>query len=331
MVTIAWRDFLNLGNVTQSLADLSTLAESLILVTRDWLFELLCKRYGTPVSANGDAQKLMILGMGKLGGGELNFSSDIDLIFAYPESGFTQGGRKELDNQQFFTKMGQKLIALLDQVTVDGFVYRVDMRLRPYGDSGPLVFSYSALEHYYQDQGREWERYAMVKARILGSHCPERTELIQLLRPFNYRRYIDYTTIDSLRKMKHLIAQEVRRRNLVDNIKLGAGGIREIEFIVQHYQLIHGGRQVDLRQQSIYASMESIFHQGLMDYNDVVELRNSYSFLRKLENLLQAIDDKQTQTLPEHELDWQRVCWSMQTDNKAELREKNSASDDFGK
>ncbi|RYV03717.1 bifunctional [glutamate--ammonia ligase]-adenylyl-L-tyrosine phosphorylase/[glutamate--ammonia-ligase] adenylyltransferase [Shewanella sp. OPT22] len=322
MVSIAWRDFLNVGDVRQSLADLSTLAEATILVTRDWLFDLLCKRYGTPVSSNGDTQKLVILGMGKLGGGELNFSSDIDLIFAYPEAGYTRGGRKELDNQQFFTKMGQKLIALLDQCTVDGFVYRVDMRLRPYGDSGPLVFSYSALEHYYQDQGREWERYAMVKGRVLGPHCPERTEIIKLLRPFNYRRYIDYTTIDSLRKMKNMISQEVRRRNLIDNIKLGAGGIREIEFIVQHYQLIHGGRQADLRQQSIYASMESIFHQGLMDYNDVVELRNNYTFLRKLENLLQAIDDKQTQTLPEHELDWQRICWSMQMENEAELRKQ---------
>ena len=322
LVTIAWRDFLNLGDVEQSLSDLTTLAETLIIGARDWLFALLCKRYGTPVNANGDVQKLMVLGMGKLGGGELNFSSDIDLIFAYPEAGFTQGGRKELDNQQFFTKMGQKLIALLDQVTVDGFVYRVDMRLRPYGDSGPLVFSYSALEHYYQDQGREWERYAMVKARILGQHCAERTELIELLRPFNYRRYIDYTTIDALRKMKHMIAQEVRRRNLVDNIKLGAGGIREVEFIVQNYQLIHGGRQADLRQQNIFLSMDSIFNQGLMDYNDVVELRQSYILLRKLENLLQAIDDKQTQTLPDHPLDWQRLCWTMQAENEAELRNK---------
>ena len=322
MVTIAWRDFLNFGDVQQSLIDLSTLAETLILGARDWLFSLLCKRYGTPVNADGAVQPLMIIGMGKLGGGELNFSSDIDLIFAYPESGFTQGGRKELDNQQFFTKMGQKLIALLDHVTVDGFVYRVDMRLRPYGDSGPLVFSYNALEHYYQDQGREWERYAMVKARILGPHCPQRTELIQLLRPFNYRRYIDYTTIDALRKMKHMIAQEVRRRNLVDNIKLGAGGIREVEFIVQNYQLIHGGRQADLRLQNIFSSMENIFHHGLMDYNDVVELRHSYIFLRKLENLLQAIDDKQTQTLPEYTLDWQRLCWVMQAENETQLREK---------
>ncbi len=322
LVTIAWRDFLNSGDVQQSLADLSALAETLVLGARDWLFTTLCQRYGTPVNANGDVQKLMILGMGKLGGGELNFSSDVDLIFAYPESGFTRGGRKELDNQQFFTKMGQKLIALLDQVTVDGFVYRVDMRLRPYGDSGSLVCCYSALEHYYQDQGREWERYAMVKARVLGPRCPERTELIELLRPFNYRRYIDYTAIDALRKMKRMMAQEVRRRNLVDNIKLGAGGIREIEFIVQHYQLIHGGRQTDLRQQNIFISMDSIFNQGLMGYNDLVELRHSYLFLRKLENLLQAIDDKQTQTLPEQPLDWQRLCWAMQAESETGLRAK---------
>ncbi len=322
MVTIAWQDFLEIGDVRQSLTDLSSLAETLIIVARDWLYQRFCLRYGTPTDKHGNAQQLMILGMGKLGGGELNFSSDVDLIFAYPESGFTQGGRKELDNQQFFTKMGQKLIALLDQVTVDGFVYRVDMRLRPYGESGPLVFSYRALEHYYQDQGREWERYAMIKARVLGQHCKQRTELIELLRPFIYRRYIDYTTIDSLRKMKKMIAQEVRRRNLVDNIKLGAGGIREIEFIVQNLQLIHGGRQANLRTQRIFNSLESIFNNGFLEFNTIVELRNNYLFLRKLENLLQALGDKQTQTLPDNTLDWQRVCWSLKIDDEKALRKK---------
>lgn len=182
-----------------------------------------CREWGTPCNAQGEAQPLLILGMGKLGGGELNFSSDIDLIFAWPEHGCTQGGRRELDNAQFFTRMGQRLIKVLDQPTQDGFVYRVDMRLRPFGESGPLVLSFAALEDYYQEQGRDWERYAMVKARIMGdSDGVYANELRAMLRPFVFRRYIDFSVIQSLRNMKGMIAREVRRRGLTDNIKLGA-------------------------------------------------------------------------------------------------------------
>ncbi|MGB0892964.1 MAG: bifunctional [glutamate--ammonia ligase]-adenylyl-L-tyrosine phosphorylase/[glutamate--ammonia-ligase] adenylyltransferase [Parashewanella sp.] len=322
LITIAWRDFMGHGSVSQSLSDLSLLAEALIIGARDWQYQQLCQQYGTPLSESGEPQQLLILGMGKLGGGELNFSSDIDLIFTYPEAGQTQGGRKELDNQQFFTRMGQKLIALLDQVTVDGFVYRVDMRLRPNGDSGPLVCSFNALEHYYQDQGREWERYAMIKARVLGPLCKEKTELTSLLRPFIYRRYIDFTAIDSLRKMKKTIAQEVRRRQLSNNIKLGSGGIREVEFIVQNFQLIHGGRQVELRKQNIFKSLDALFHHGMLAFNEHSELKEAYLFLRQLENLLQAIDDKQTQTLPDNDLDWQRLCFALKIPTPEQLKAK---------
>jgi glutamate-ammonia-ligase adenylyltransferase len=244
MVRIAWAQALSLVSEESSLQQLSALAETLIVAARDWLYTACCNEWGTPSSAEGKAQPLLILGMGKLGGGELNFSSDIDLIFAWPEHGATRGGRRELDNGQFFTRLGQRLIKVLDQPTQDGFVYRVDMRLRPFGDSGPLVLSFAALEDYYQEQGRDWERYAMVKARIMGDNeGTYANELRAMLRPFVFRRYIDFSVIQSLRNMKGMIAREVRRRGLKDNIKLGAGGIREIEFIVQVFQLIRGGRE----------------------------------------------------------------------------------------
>nr|WP_210147082.1 bifunctional [glutamate--ammonia ligase]-adenylyl-L-tyrosine phosphorylase/[glutamate--ammonia-ligase] adenylyltransferase [Shewanella sp. WXL01] len=320
MVRLAWRDFLNLTPLQESLLDLSALAESLVITARDWLYDEMCKQLGTPMDAQGNAQPLLILGMGKLGGRELNFSSDIDLIFTFPEHGETQGGRRSLDNQQFFIRMGQRLVNLLDQVTVDGFVFRVDMRLRPYGESGPLVVSFSGLEDYYQEQGRDWERYAMVKARVLGPWTAHSDELHDLLRPFVYRRYIDFSAIESLRKMKQLIAQEVRRRRLSDNIKLGAGGIREVEFVVQSFQLIRGGREPSLRQQSLFATIETLNKLGQLEYLAVNELKDSYIFLRRVENLLQAIDDKQTQTLPSEELHWQRLCHALDKVNETDLR-----------
>lgn len=200
MATLACQDFLNLSPLDILLVQLSELAEALIIAARDWLYRQLCNQYGTPCDKRGNPQPLLILGMGKLGGKELNFSSDVDLVFVFPEHGETQGGRRQLDNQQFFTRMGQKLVNLLDQVTCDGFVFRVDMRLRPYGESGPLVISSTGFEDYYQEQGRDWERYAMVKARVLGPQTAYGEDLQQLLRPFVYRRYIDFSAIEALRK-----------------------------------------------------------------------------------------------------------------------------------
>ncbi|MGL5047118.1 MAG: bifunctional [glutamate--ammonia ligase]-adenylyl-L-tyrosine phosphorylase/[glutamate--ammonia-ligase] adenylyltransferase [Shewanella sp.] len=320
MVRLAWRDFLNYASLEASLLDLSALAEALVICARDWLYKAMCGQYGTPMDKEGNPQPLLILGMGKLGGRELNFSSDIDLIFTFPEHGETVGGRRSLDNQQFFIRMGQRLVNLLDQVTVDGFVFRVDMRLRPYGESGPLVVSFSGLEDYYQEQGRDWERYAMVKARALGPWNHFSDELHSLLRPFVYRRYIDFSAIESLRKMKHLIAQEVRRRQLTDNIKLGAGGIREVEFVVQSFQLIRGGREPALRQQSLFGAIDTLYSLGQFEYLAVDELKHSYLLLRRVENLLQAIDDKQTQTLPNNPLDWARLCYVLDMTNEVDLR-----------
>ncbi|MCF1438126.1 MAG: bifunctional [glutamate--ammonia ligase]-adenylyl-L-tyrosine phosphorylase/[glutamate--ammonia-ligase] adenylyltransferase, partial [Shewanella sp.] len=308
LVTLAYRDFLNLSTLSTSLEDISALAEALIIGARDWAYRKLCTQYGTPCDAEGNPQPLLILGMGKLGGGELNFSSDVDLIFVFPEHGETRKGRRALDNQQFFTRMGQKVVNLLDQVTMDGFVFRVDMRLRPYGDSGPLVVSSHAFEDYYQEQGRDWERYAMVKARVLGPQTSEGMALQEMLRPFVYRRYIDFSAIESLRRMKQLISRDVRRRQLSNNIKLGAGGIREVEFVVQSFQLIRGGREPSLRTPSIHRAMESLNARGPLDARALDELRQGYDFLRRVENLLQAIDDKQTQTLPDNNRDWQRLC-----------------------
>ncbi|WP_419239645.1 bifunctional [glutamate--ammonia ligase]-adenylyl-L-tyrosine phosphorylase/[glutamate--ammonia-ligase] adenylyltransferase [Photobacterium leiognathi] len=312
MCLIAWHDFANTVPLKQSLEALSQLAEALIMEAYHWLYRQCCADWGTPTNAQGEAQPMLVLGMGKLGGGELNFSSDIDLIFTYPENGETQGGRRSLANAQFFTRLGQKLIKALDQQTFDGFCYRVDMRLRPFGDSGPLVMSYAALEDYYQEQGRDWERYAMIKARVMGRESfTQYQELRQMLRPFVFRRYIDFSAVQALRRMKAMISSEVRRRGLSNNIKLGAGGIREVEFIAQSFQLIRGGREPSLRGRGLLPTLSAVRELALLPEQEVMALEQGYCFLRRLENLLQAIDDKQTQTLPEKVLDQERLACAM--------------------
>ncbi|MTH46635.1 bifunctional [glutamate--ammonia ligase]-adenylyl-L-tyrosine phosphorylase/[glutamate--ammonia-ligase] adenylyltransferase [Intestinirhabdus alba] len=326
MLRIAWAQALSRVPDEVILQQLSQLAETLIVAARDWLYAACCREWGTPCSREGVAQPLLILGMGKLGGSELNFSSDIDLIFAWPEHGATRGGRRELDNAQFFTRMGQRLIKVLDQPTMDGFVYRVDMRLRPFGDSGPLVLSFAALEDYYQEQGRDWERYAMVKARIMGDDGGRYAdELRAMLRPFVFRRYIDFSVIQSLRSMKGMIAREVRRRGLKDNIKLGAGGIREIEFIVQVFQLIRGGREPTLQSRSLLPTLSAIAALHLLPERDVAQLRAAYLFLRRLENLLQSINDEQTQTLPGDALNRARLAWGMSVEGWERLADQLTA------
>lgn len=306
MTSIAAADLLNQQTIETSLKQVSRLADVLICQTINWLYQQLTERYGTPQGEHGP-QPLLVLGMGKLGGKELNFSSDIDLIFAYPSAGNTIGGRKSLEHQQFFTKLAQKVIAALDKTTADGQVFRVDMRLRPFGDSGPLVSPFSALEDYYQDQGRDWERYAMIKARILNQDDEYARELAVILRPFVYRRYLDYGAIDALRKMKGLISKEVRRRNLHENIKLGAGGIREVEFIIQSFQLIRGGREPDLQQPGLLANLTALINLNYIDQTSGARIRESYLFLRKVEHCLQQFDDKQTQNLPTDSLNQQRL------------------------
>lgn len=318
MVKIALDDLVFNISLDISLKRLSSLADELILASLEWLTDFCQKKWGTPTNDQGEQQVLLVYGMGKLGGKELNFSSDIDLIFTYPESGETQGCRRSIDNQQFFTRLAQKLIASLHQITCDGFAYRVDMRLRPFGDSGPLVLTFNAMEDYYQEQGRDWERYAMLKARVIGE-SKYHEQLSSMLRPFVYRRYIDFSVIDSLRRMKMMIAQEVRRKQLTNNIKLGAGGIREIEFIVQVFQLIRGGRVKELQQRSLLIVLPKLVESGEINEANKDVLENAYRFLRRVENIIQALADKQTQTLPDNELDQQRLLAVLAIDTWAEF------------
>jgi glutamate-ammonia-ligase adenylyltransferase len=311
-VRIIWRDLTRQADLVETCRDLSDMADGSIDLAYRWLYDRHCQQFGTPTGRrSGEPQQMVILGMGKLGALELNLSSDIDLIFAYPEGGETQGVKRPLDNQEFFIRLGQRLIKALDPVTVDGFVFRVDMRLRPYGSSGALVLSFNALEQYYQDQGRDWERYAMIKARVVGGDQAKGEELLEMLRPFVYRRYLDFSAIEALRTMKQLIQQEVRRKGMAANIKLGSGGIREVEFIAQAFQLIHGGRDLSLQQRSLLKVLRTLEGQGYLPTAVIDELREGYEFLRYTEHAIQAIADRQTQMLPEDDRDQARIALIM--------------------
>ncbi|WP_165725183.1 bifunctional [glutamate--ammonia ligase]-adenylyl-L-tyrosine phosphorylase/[glutamate--ammonia-ligase] adenylyltransferase [Pseudoalteromonas sp. SA25] len=304
---VAFLDLCCNNPIADSINYISQLADMLINSANQWAHAQVAKVNGEPLDEQNQAMPLMVLGMGKLGGQELNYSSDIDLIFAYPRSTKTQGGRRSLEAQVFYTKVAQKLIASLNQATGDGQVFRVDMRLRPFGESGPLVMSFNAIEDYYQEQGRDWERYAMLKGRLIGTPNKYWDEFIKLLKPFVYRRYIDFSVIESLRKMKLMIAQEVRRKRLTNNIKLGAGGIREVEFIVQALQMVRGGREANLQTQSLLKALNELALNQVIDEQEASELKRNYLYLRKVEQYLQIFDDQQTQTLPDDELNQQRL------------------------
>ncbi|MBB3192307.1 bifunctional [glutamate--ammonia ligase]-adenylyl-L-tyrosine phosphorylase/[glutamate--ammonia-ligase] adenylyltransferase [Halomonas cerina] len=314
MLGIVWRDLTRPAGTDMwaTAAAVSRLAETCLEGALTWLETHLAPRWGHPAPCrDGREQRLVVLGMGKLGAGELNLSSDIDLIFAFPEKGETQGGRKSLDHQEYFTKLGQRLITALDAVTADGFAFRVDMRLRPLGDGGPLVGNFASLSSYYQDQGREWERYAMLKARPVAGDLEAGAELLASLRPFVYRKYLDFGAIESLRELKAMINREVRRRGMQGNIKLGPGGIREVEFVVQAFQLIRGGRDTELQVTSLKVALERLPELGLLPAEVVDELLPDYVFLRDLEHVLQALEDHQTQTLPVDATDRERVALAL--------------------
>lgn len=314
MLGILWRDLTRPDGTCMwsTAAAVTALAEVCLDAALAWLGDLLAPRLGRPAKrSDGRQQGLVVLGMGKLGAGELNLSSDIDLIFAYPEAGDTQGGRKSLDHQEYFTKLGQKLIAALDPVTADGFVFRVDMRLRPLGEGGPLVGSFAALGAYYQDQGREWERYAMLKARPVAGDRAAGEALLASLRPFVYRKYLDFGAIESLRELKAMINREVRRRGMEHNIKLGSGGIREVEFVAQAFQLIRGGRDTELQVTSLKTALERLPALGLLPSAVVDALIPDYTFLRDIEHVLQGLEDRQTQQLPEDPMDRLRLAVAM--------------------
>jgi len=320
MVRIIWLDLNRRVTMAETTADLSALADACIDAALKWLYHDCCQSFGTPYGTDIPdespwPQQLVVLGMGKLGAQELNLSSDIDLIFAYPCRGETQGTRKVLSNQEFFLRLGQRLIRVLDSQSADGFVFRVDMRLRPYGNSGALAMSFAAMEQYYQDQGRDWERYAMLKARVVAGDIAKGQQLLSQLRPFVYRRYIDFGAITALREMKQLIQREVKRKGMASNIKLGPGGIREIEFIVQAVQLIHGGRDRSLQCRNLLSTLTILQAKGYFAPAQAQQLREAYIFLRNLEHAIQAIADRQTQDLPKDHITQARIAYSMNHDD----------------
>ena len=313
-VRIIWRDVQAEGSMIETTQDVSDMADACIDCSLNWLYQQACTKLGTPISivkGRPIPQKMVVLGMGKLGAHELNLSSDIDLIFAYEGKGQTEGGNKPLDNQEFFIRLGQRLIHALDTRTADGFVFRTDMRLRPYGDSGALVLNFDAMSEYYQSQGRDWERYAMIKARVVAGDQAAGQRLMEELRPFVYRRYIDFSVIDSLRSMKELIRREEQRRGLEHDVKLGSGGIREVEFIAQVFQLIRGGRDIRLQQRSLLKTLQIIAELDLLPQEVSAGLSRAYCFLRDTEHALQAQRDEQTQKLPKDPLARQRVAFCL--------------------
>ena len=315
MVRIIWRDLAGWADLAETVRDLSAMADTCLQQALEVLYQWQCVELGTPYNKDNVAQELIILGMGKLGAGELNLSSDIDLIFTYPESGETQGGRRSLSNEEFFTRLGRKLIQALDNLTVDGFVFRVDMRLRPFGESGALVANFNAMENYYQSQGREWERYAMIKARAITGSEVSKKAIMDLLRPFVYRRYLDYGVFDALREMKRMIAAQLYKKGMEGNIKLGSGGIREIEFIGQVFQLIYGGRDRSLQQRPILTILDLLAERRLLDLGVVSELKEAYDFLRRTEHRIQAWADKQTHCLPQDDTGKRRIASLMSFDD----------------
>ncbi len=311
MLRIAWRDISGLADVNETMADLSALADACIQLALSWLSQHLSGESGVPQNAAGQPQQMVVLGMGKLGACELNFSSDVDLIFVFPETGETHGGQRSLSNEQFFTRLGQSLIKALDENTAEGFVFRVDMRLRPFGQSGALACSFQAMENYYQSHGRDWERYALVKARVVAGDQEQGALLLDTLRPFVFRRYLDFGAFEALREMKKMVEAEVKRKGMANHVKLGAGGIREVEFIGQAFQLIRGGREPELQQREIQLVLAYLAEKDYLPEYVVQQLLEAYTFLRNTEHRVQEFQDQQTHLLPEDELGRQRLAFGM--------------------
>ncbi len=298
MVRIAWRDLARWANLSETMGDLSAFADSCLEQTLSFLYKRQCSEYGVPVGADGSRQQLVVIGMGKLGGRELNFSSDVDLIFSYPENGNTKGKTKTISNDEFFLRLCRRIISVIGSTTFEGNVFRVDMRLRPDGENGPLVMSFDNMEQYYQHFGQEWERYVGIKARVVAGDKDAGNQLLESLKPFVYRRYLDFGVFDSLRDMKQKISLDVKRKGMKENVKLGPGGIREIEFFGQIFQLIRGGVLPILQTRPIL-NVLSILSQKKYIHRDVYnELKKAYKFLRNVENRLQEFSDQQTHSLP---------------------------------
>ena len=304
MAALVVRDLTGQASLPEVVETMTALADVTTNHALDFIHRQLAAQYGEPLDANGQPQRLMIVGMGKLGGRELNVSSDVDYIFIYPEEGETAGseGRAKIDNYDFFARLGKRLINALGESTADGQVFRVDMRLRPNGDSGPLVCSLDSLENYFITQGREWERYAWIKARVMNEgdnlQAGWKSALEKVARPFIFRKYLDFGAINAMRDLHAQIRREVARKDMADHIKLGPGGIREIEFIAQVFQLIRGGRDSALQIRATLKVLDLLAARQLLPTEARDELAAAYDFLRRLEHRLQYVDDAQTHMLP---------------------------------
>lgn len=315
LVRMIVRDLNGLADFHEVVQTTSALAEVTLQQAIAFHTAQLSKQYGTPKNPQGEPQSLIVVGMGKLGGAELNVSSDIDLIFAYEQEGETDGAQV-ISNQEFFTKLGKKVIAALDDVTEDGFVFRVDMRLRPFGSEGALVSCLDALEDYYQNYGREWERYAWIKGRVVAG--PSQA-LGDVLKPFVFRKYLDFNAYASMRDLKVQIQRDVMQRGLEDNIKLGRGGIREVEFVAQVFQLIRGGQDTELQVKPTLQVLQLLALKRMLPPEAVAQLTEGYIYLRNVEHRLMYIDDQQTQDLPKSEESKQRLLMMMGLDSWGEF------------
>ena len=312
MIRIAWRDLNGHALLEETVADLSDLADTCVETAMAVLHEKLCATHGVPVDKKGRPQKIIVLGMGKLGAGELNFSSDIDLIFAFPQEGHIQNAVKMPTCELFFTKLCREFLKVFNSGATGLPIFRVDTRLRPFGDSGPLVMSCEAMEIYYETQGREWERYALIKARPMAGDLAAGQALLETLKPFVFRRYLDYGTFDAFRDMKARITMQVRDKRLKNNIKLGAGGIREIEFFGQLFQLIRGGVAPQLQEKKILRVLDLLAGKGLINEGTAHDLKTAYIFLRTVEHRLQEYDDQQTHDIPTEDTARLRLALSME-------------------
>jgi glutamate-ammonia-ligase adenylyltransferase len=309
---LVWRDVIAGDPVDAILAGSTALAEACLHCALGALEAEFAQRFGVLRDADGNPQRLVVFGLGKLGGGELNFSSDIDLVYAYQHEGDSSSesrdGTRSLAASDYFARLGQQLAKLLDEVTADGFSHRVDLRLRPFGNAGRVALSFAAMEQYFQREGRDWERYAWQKARPVAGDLEAGERFLAALRPFVYRRYLDYGALDGLRTMKAAIAADVARKELADDIKRGPGGIREIEFLAQALQLIRGGREPALRERRLLPALQALVKAEHVDAEAGDALIRAYRFLRVLENRIQMLGDAQTHALPSDPAQRERIA-----------------------
>jgi glutamate-ammonia-ligase adenylyltransferase len=320
MLNLIYRDLCGLSSLDETFAKLGKLGSISLQVALDHHHGLLAEKHGEPCNAEAQHQKLVVIALGKFGGGELNLSSDIDIMFCYDSAGeCASAGRRPLSSDQFFTRQARAVISSLADITEDGFCFRVDTRLRPFGDSGPLCSSLSAMEQYYQREGRDWERYALIKARPVAGDLQLGDRLMQQIRPFVYRRYIDFSAVEALQEMHASVQDDARRSDRLDDIKRGPGGIREIEFLVQCFQLLRGGRETSLQTASLLKALSAVQELGLMDDNSIEQVHADYGFLRRLENRIQALHDQQTHQVPGGD-DLERLCQAMRLNRIKQLQ-----------